>query len=77
MVVNTNWILRKLDWVGNIFLILGMWLVGDKIREAFIFAFIGELLWTYYAWKKKEYGLVFICIIFAILAARNWYRWGY
>ena len=66
----------RLDWVGNIFLILGMWLVGDKAREAFIFAFIGEFLWVYYAWKKKEWALVFICVIFALLAARNWFIWG-
>lgn len=65
-----------MGWVGNVFLIIGLWLVGDKARKAFIFSVIGESIWIYYAMDKKMYDLAFICVIFALLALRNWIKWG-
>ena len=63
-------------WIGNILLIIGYLLVGNKVREAFIFTFVGEILWSYYALKKKEWALLAICLIFAVIAVRNWFLWG-
>jgi len=65
-----------MGWVGNIFIVIGLWLVGNKNRTAFIFTVIGESIWVAYAFTKGLYDLAFICIVFAVLAARNWYKWG-
>ena len=65
-----------MGWVGNIFLITGLWLVGDKKRIAFVFSVIGETIWIVYSLKKEMYDLAFICVIFALLAVRSWFKWG-
>lgn len=65
-----------MDWIGNIFLIIGLWMVGDKKRAGFIFSIIGESIYVYYSYQYKLWGLLFICIIFGLLAIRGWYKWG-
>lgn len=34
-----------LSWIGNIFICIGLYLVGNKVRQAFIFSAIGEFCW--------------------------------
>jgi len=65
-----------MGWVGNVFLVLGLWLVGDKKRSAFIFSCIGETIWVFHALSRQMYDLAFICVIFALLAIRSWFKWG-
>lgn len=65
-----------MGWVGNIFLVIGIWLVGYKNRKAFIFSVLGESIWLAYSIKREMYDLAFICVIFGGLAIRNWYLWG-
>ena len=65
-----------MGWIGNVFLVIGLWLVGYKNRKAFIYSIIGETIWTIYSIKRGMYDLAFICIIFGGLAIRNWYLWG-
>lgn len=69
-------ILNYLGWTGNVFIIIGLWLVGNKARKAFIFSLIGEAIWVVYSLNKNLYDLAFICAIFAALALRNWFAWG-
>ncbi len=65
-----------MGWLGNIFIVIGIWLVGDKKRSAFIFSIIGESVWTVYALQRGMYDLAAICGVFAALAIRNWFKWG-
>jgi len=65
-----------MGWFANILLILGLWLVGDKKRIAFMFTFVGESIWTIYSIIIGMYDLAFICFVFAFLAIRNWIKWG-
>lgn len=64
-----------LSWIGNIFIILGLYYIGNKKRFAFIFSVVGETSWIGYALLSQQYNLAFICIIFAGMAIRNWFKW--
>lgn len=65
-----------MDWVGNIFIVLGLWLIGNKYRNAFILSIIGEVCWVIYSLQHTLFSLAFICSIFALLALRSYIKWG-
>lgn len=62
-------------WIGNIFIIIGLWKAGDKSRNAFIFSVIGEVIWVAYALYCNMYDLAFVCVIFGLIAVRNFLKW--
>lgn len=65
-----------MGWLGNIGLVCGLWLVGSKTRSCFICTFIGECIWTVYAIHNRQLDLAVICCLFALLAIRNFFKWG-
>jgi len=65
-----------MTWIANIFLIIGLFLIGNKNKYSFIFTIIGESIWTIVALCTHQYDLAFICAIFTILAIRNFRRWN-
>lgn len=65
-----------IGWIGNIFIILGLWGIGNKNRKAFIFSVIGEILWIIKAVNDGSWDLAAICVVFAAVAIRNWFLWG-
>jgi hypothetical protein len=67
---------RFLGWFGNIFIVLGLWSVGDKKRYAFLFSIVGETIWVIYAVLLGLWDLAFACVLFDALAIRNWIKWG-
>lgn len=74
----SDWLsyLMTFGWLGNIFIVIGLWFVGDRKRSAFIFTIIGELIWAGYAMHLGMWDLAIICLVFALLALRNWFKWG-
>jgi hypothetical protein len=65
-----------MGWAANVFLLIGMYLVGEKRRSAFLFTIVGELL---YVWRGLDTGqtdLAVICLLFGAGAAWNWRKWG-
>lgn len=65
-----------MGWIGNVILILGLWSVGNKVRSCFIYTVIGEVLWVIYAVHNRQWDLVTICAVFAVMAIRNFIKWG-
>lgn len=65
-----------MDWLGNIFIVVGLYLMGNKNKNAFFFSFVGEVLWFFYAIAEKLYSLAFITVVFAVMAARGYYMWN-
>lgn len=65
-----------LSWLGNLFIILGLWGIGNKRRGAFLFSIVGEALWVIVAGHRKDVAFVFICLVFFGLAIRNYIAWG-
>jgi len=65
-----------MGWVANIFILIGMFLIGEKNRTAFLFSITGEAIWALYAAIIGMWDLAIICIVFCIVAFRNWVKWG-
>jgi hypothetical protein len=65
-----------MGWVGNIILIISVWLVGSKNRAAFVFGAFGNALWTAIGWQKGMLDLTFIGIVMVIFNIRGWIKWS-
>ncbi len=65
-----------MGWFANVFIIVGLWMAGNKAKWAFLFTIIGETIWCGYSIYIKMYDLAFVCGIFAILAFRNLIKWA-
>jgi hypothetical protein len=64
-----------LGWFANALIVVGLWKMGSKWRHAFLFTFVGELLWTAKAMSCQQWDLAAICVVFSVLAIRNWKLW--
>jgi len=65
-----------MDWIGNVFIVVGLWYIGNKKRWAFLFSIAGETAWIIYSLSIGLYSLAFICTIFGTLALRSYIKWG-
>lgn len=65
-----------IGWIANVFMILGSWNTGNKKRIGFLLIAIGEVLWIIASTLVGTSSMIFICFVFALLAIRNWFKWG-
>lgn len=65
-----------MDWIANILIVLGLYLIGNKQRSAFLFSICGEFLWVIWSIKHGMWSLAFICTVFCLLALRSYVKWG-
>ena len=65
-----------LGWVGNFFIVIGLWKIGDKWRHAFLFSIVGETAWIAKSVVVQDWALATICLVFNVMAFRNWVKWG-
>ena len=65
-----------LGWIGNIFIVVGLWGVGNKNRNAFLFSIAGESAWIANAYLRSDWALTSICIVFLLMAVRGYIKWG-
>jgi hypothetical protein len=67
---------QLLAWTGNVFLISGLYLAGRKWRHAMLLTVAGEILYTVESYRIGRPDFVFLCVVFTILTARNWWLWS-
>jgi hypothetical protein len=65
-----------LTWIGNVFIVAGLWGVGNKRRGAFLFSIAGETAWISSAAARGDWALTTICVVFLIMAVRGYVLWG-
>lgn len=65
-----------LDWIGNIFLVVGSFLLGYRLRRAFLLIAFGEFVWLFRSYQLGSWDMLFICALFLILAIKNYIDWG-
>ena len=68
--------LTLISWLGNIFIVTGLWFVGGKKRWAWWFSMAGESLWILFSTLSHLWSLAFICGVFLAMAVRNYIEWG-
>lgn len=67
-----------LGWIGNVFIVAGLWGIGNKARSAFLLSIVGECLWIANALTKAgsaDWALASICAVFALMAVRSYVKW--
>lgn len=64
-----------IGWLGNVFIVIGLYGIGNRWRPAFIFSVLGELCWIYKAGCMHLWDLLAMCLIFAALAIRSYFKW--
>ena len=65
-----------LAWIGNLFIVIGLWGIGSKQRKAFIASIIGEACWIVSAALSGNWALFTICWVFLFMAVRGYILWG-
>lgn len=65
-----------LGWVGNLFIVVGLWGVGNRSRTAFVVSALGEACWVSNAVARKDWALASICVVFLLMAVRSYVLWG-
>jgi hypothetical protein len=69
-------LITLISWIGNVFIVAGLWFVGGKKRWAWYFSMAGESLWIAFSLFSHLWSLAFICAVFLAMAIRNWIVWG-
>lgn len=64
------------SWIGNALICVGLWNIGYKRRWALLFSIAGEACWIVSAAVAANWALAAICVVFCVMAARNWVLWG-
>lgn len=73
----TSLLVRVLGWIGDVFLVWGVWEIGNKRRIAHLLTMIGELAWIGKSLLVGgQWDLILICSIFFVLAYRCWVKWA-
>lgn len=65
-----------MGWVANILILIGMYLLGEHNRHAFLFSIAGEAIWGVMGALMGRWDLALICGIFCLGTFRNWLKWG-
>lgn len=63
-------------WIGNLFIVGGLWGIGSKVRNAFLLSVVGESLWMVASYQRSQWDLMVICGVFCALAVRSYVKWG-
>ena len=67
---------KIIGWLASFLLVLCVYFVGDKNILGLIFGAIGNGLWVYVGLKRgKQYDLMFIAFISAILYLVGLFKW--
>ncbi len=65
-----------LAWAANLIIWIGLWRVGNKSRNAFLFTMVGEAMYACHVAYRHDWPIFFAVLIFFTLAARNYWKWG-
>jgi hypothetical protein len=63
-------------WLGNVFTVVGLWKVGNRTRQAFLWAFAGECCYAVHLAARRDWAMLTACLLFLTLATRSYIKWG-
>jgi len=62
-------------WIAALLNVIGLVLLGAKIRIGWLFGIAAECLWVVRAESLSMYDLTAISVLYICVAAFNWWRW--
>lgn len=67
--------LDALGHVGYVFLLVGVWAVGEKIELGWVGYIAGLLIWAFIGWKLRMSSMIVWQLIAVANAAWAWWKW--
>lgn len=65
-----------LDWLALIFGMVGMYLIGEKVRWGFVLNFVACCAGFYVAFISLQFGYVFYNFVLVFLMVRGFQNWA-
>lgn len=66
-----------MDWLGIVFIMVGVYLIGSKKRIGFLSSLFGNVLWIYFGYSTGIVSVIAINTIFLFLNSRGFINWGH
>lgn len=63
-------------WLGNVFIVVGLWMVGNKNRNCFLWTMAGEAAYAAHVYLRRDWAILAAVGIFFFMALRNYIKWG-
>ena len=63
------------SWFLAILGIIGMFFIGKKRWEAFVWLIVVECFWIIFAITSNQYGFILGSIVYGVVYAKNAIRW--
>lgn len=65
-----------LSFIAAIFELLGIFLLGNKVKYGFISNIIGGICWIFYSFiSGNAYGLIVVCSVALLLNTKGFIKW--
>jgi hypothetical protein len=68
--------IQYLGWAGNLALIISLYAMHPRRRWPFVMSVVGEALWLVVSVDRRSADMIFLCVVFCVLAVRNFVKWG-
>lgn len=62
-------------WIGNVLILVSIWRLGNKHRDAWWWSVAGNVFWTVFGITEGIWSIVFIDSVMIVIAVRNWSKW--
>ena len=64
-----------LAWMGNAAILISIWRLGNKHRDAWLWSIAGNGLWAAFGIQQDIWSIVFLDGLMFALAYHNWRKW--
>ncbi len=68
--------LKLISWIGAVFTVVGTLLNAYQIIWCWPIWMIGNCIWLYWSYSKKEWAQFFLFSAFQLSNTIGWYQWS-
>lgn len=65
-----------LSWLGAVFIVAGLWRMGNKYRDTFVLQSAGNMAWATVAYSRSAWPLMALSLVLILLSVRCYIKWG-
>ena len=70
-----TWIVANLDWFAGSAELIGLVLIGNRLRIGFILNLVCCMTWIYIGLTRGVPGITLVAAPAMFINARNWWKW--
>lgn len=64
-----------MDWVASFMTMMGVYLLGKKAWQGWVFNIVGSVLWSIYAVATDQIPLLTLNLVFLFLDGKGLFEW--